>query len=463
VRRQRTRAAWAAAVLAVGAVAALGAYTSRIVSILVAYKAKQLCSGVFVAGRAPDAVERDLEVDDLAVLRYVDAAIEARTRSATASFAGIAHEAADRGPTGCALVFAGDDESAPARLNADAAGSAPRAAPPETWPDDAVGASEPARDRRLAAIVERAFRDPDPSRPQRTRAIVVLHGGRIVAERYSEGISADTPLLGWSMTKSVMNALAGILVRDGTWSLATPLPIAEWQSGNDGRRAITLDHALRMSTGLAFDEELTIKVPDVLTMLVSRDMAAFAADKPLEAEPGTRWQYSSGTSVVLARAMRHLFASQAAYEAFPQEALFRPLGMTRALIETDAAGTYVGSSLMFATARDWTRFGQLYLRDGVWDGVRILPDGWVEYTRTPAPADPSRRYGAHFWLDVPDGYGASRASLPADAFHAAGHQGQFVTIVPSRDAVIVRLGATRYREAWDHAAFVRDVLEGLLR
>jgi CubicO group peptidase (beta-lactamase class C family) len=190
-------------------------------------------------------------------------------------------------------------------------------------------------------------------------------------------------------------------------------------------------------------------------------MAAYAAGKPLDDPPGARWQYSSGTTVILARAMREVIGDDGAYRQFPRRALFDPLGMSSAVIETDAAGTFVGSSLMYATARDWARFGMLFLRDGVWDGERILPDGWVEYTRTPAPADPARRYGAHFWLDVPDGYRAMGAAIPRDAFHAAGHQGQFVTIVPSRDVVIVRLGGTRHHDAWDQSAFVHDVLASL--
>ena len=135
--------------------------------------------------------------------------------------------------------------------------------------------------------------------------------------------------------------------------------------------------------------------------------------------------------------------------------------MSSAVLETDASGTFVGSSLMWATARDWARFGMLYLQDGVWAGMRILPEGWVHYSQTPAPADPQARYGAHFWLEVPEGYRVSDATLPGDAFHAAGHQGQFVTIVPSRQAVIVRLGATRHPDAWDQAAFVHDVLAAI--
>lgn len=148
---------------------------------------------------------------------------------------------------------------------------------------------------------------------------------------------------------------------------------------------------------------------------------------------------------------------------FPRRALLDPIGMSSAVMETDAAGTFIGSSYMYATARDWGRFGMLYLRDGVWNGTRILPDGWIDYTRTPAPADRTRRYGAHFWLEIPLEYAGTDARLPVPALHAVGHEAQFVTIVPSRELVIVRLGRTRYPQAWDHAAFVRDVLTAVGR
>ena len=137
--------------------------------------------------------------------------------------------------------------------------------------------------------------------------------------------------------------------------------------------------------------------------------------------------------------------------------------MSSAVLETDAAGTFIGSSYIYATARDWARFGMLYLRDGVWNGARLLPPGWVDYTRTPAPADEAKRYGAHFWLEIPPEYAGSDPRLPVSALHAAGQEGQFVTIVPSHDLVIVRLGRTRYPYAWDQAAFVRDVLASLDR
>ena len=435
-------------------------YAARVVSILVAYKAKQLCSGVFVAGRDARAVATELAVDDLGLLRYIDANVDVARQSTVASAMGlIRREAVYRGASGCTLVLEPDSTSNEAGATWSPALAGPQAPPQRVATP--LPALEPPHEA-VGAVVERAFAEPDPVRPRRTRAVVIVHDGRIVAERYANGIDPDTPLIGWSMTKSVMNALAGVLVREGRMTLDRPLGLREWSAPDDERRAITLDHLLHMSSGLEFDEQMTTPLTDVVYMLLAvPDMAAFAANKPLEVAPGTRWRYSSGTSVILAAAMRRVIGSGEDYAAFPRRALFDPLGMSSAIIETDAAGTFVGSSLMWASARDWARFGMLYLQDGVWNGTRVLPDGWVEYTRTPAPADSTRRYGAHFWLDLPDGYRASDAKLPADAFHAAGHQGQFVTIVPSRAVVIVRLGGTRHRDAWDQAAFVSAALDAL--
>jgi len=263
------------------------------------------------------------------------------------------------------------------------------------------------------------------------------------------------------MAKSVMNALTGVLVGMKLLALDAPVPIPAWQQAGDARAAITLDHLLHMSSGLAFDERMTGPRSDVVQMLFQQaDTSAFAIDKTLRDRPGTHWDYSSGTTNILARVMRNVLPASE-YSSFPRRALFDRIGMSSAVLETDAAGTFVGSSYMYATARDWARFGLLYVQDGVWNGERILPEGWVKYSFSPAPADPAHHYGAHFWLQVPDGYAGADPHVPLPAFHAAGHEGQFVTIVPSRELVIVRLGLTRYGGAWDHAAFVRDVLAAL--
>jgi CubicO group peptidase (beta-lactamase class C family) len=263
------------------------------------------------------------------------------------------------------------------------------------------------------------------------------------------------------MAKSVMNALVGVAVKRGIITLDQPARIPEWTAPGDARGRITVNDLLRMSSGLRFEEGSADPSSDLLTMLYDAgDMASVAVNQPLDAAPGTRWKYSSGTTVILSRLLRNVLGEDD-YRRFPYAALFEPLGMTSAVMEADASGTFVGSSYMYATARDWARFGQLYLQDGFWNGVRLLPDEWVQYTRTPAPAAPDSIYGGHFWLRTPAEYRGPAATLPPGVFHAVGHEGQFLTIVPSYDAVIVRLGRTRHPEAWAHDRFVAAVLDAL--
>jgi CubicO group peptidase (beta-lactamase class C family) len=268
------------------------------------------------------------------------------------------------------------------------------------------------------------------------------------------------------MAKSVSATLAGLLAAEGKLALEQPLRLAAWRAPGDPRAAITLAQLLRMSSGLAFDETYENPLSDVIYMLSGTgDAAGFAAAKPLAHPPGARFAYASGTTNVLMQAMREALADDRAYLALPRRALFDRIGMTSALIEADASGTFVGSSLMFATARDWTRFGLLALRDGTWNGRRILPAGWMRFMTTPAPAAPEGEYAAHWWLKLrPNrGAGARAPRLPPDAYHAAGHGGQYVTVVPSREVVIVRLGHAVDRDAWDQDAFAARVLEALAR
>jgi CubicO group peptidase (beta-lactamase class C family) len=443
-RITRRRVAW----LVVGVLLlAAGVYVVRVASILAAYKAKMLCSEVLLAHRDPRAVMTELEVDDLAPLRYISASVDSSARIAKASVAGLVRqEAVYRDQRGCVLRF-GSSQTGTASSDRDRSQSA------DTLLSELNHALDP--------VLERAFAEPNPQRPRRTRAMVVVHNGRIVAERYAPGFTSETPLIGWSMTKTVINALVGVLVKEGHLAIDRPVPIPEWQAAGDPRHAITLDHLLRMSSGLKFDESAWNPVSDVTVMLLGRpDAGLYAAGKSLATVPGTTWQYSSGTTNIISRALRAVINDDARYAEFPRRALFDRIGMSSALIEADASGAFIGSSFGYATARDWARLGMLYVNDGVWKEERILPEGWVAYTRSPAAADPLKRYGAHVWLKVADEYSGD-AVLPADAFHAIGHAGQFVTMIPSAHLVVVRLGLTRYPDAWDHTAFVREVLMAL--
>jgi CubicO group peptidase (beta-lactamase class C family) len=438
------------AALLVGAVLLLVGvvYATRVASILVAYKAKMLCSEVLLAHRDPRTVLTELEVDDLTPLHYISASIDSSSRVVTASVAGlISHQARYRDERGCVLVFGAPQTT--------------RDGSPPSGHRESGDTLVSATNQALDPVLDRAFAEPNPERPRRTRAVVVVHRGRIVAERYAPGFTAGTPLLGWSMTKTVMNALVGSVTPTGLVAVDRPVAIHEWQTPGDPRRQITLDHLLRMSSGLRFNESAANPLSDAtISLLRSPETAMYAVRKPLANAPGTTWQYSSGTTNVVSQLLRSVLGNDEVYHALPRRMLFDRIGMRSAVIETDASGTFVGSSFMYATARDWARLGMLYVNDGVWEGERVLPDGWVAYTRTPAPADPLKRYGAHVWLKVADEYSGD-AVLPADAFHAIGHAGQFMTMVPSANLVIARLGLTRYADAWDHTAFVHDVLAAI--
>lgn len=337
-----------------------------------------------------------------------------------------------------------------------------RAWPTEVWPADEASDYSKAD---LDASVARAFAADAPPVLQGIRAVLVVHRSGIAAERYDTGFSADTKLVSWSMGKSVTHALAGIMVRDGKIALDTPLPVSEWQeSADDPRAAITLDDALHMSTGLEFSEDYVDMVTsDVITMLYGggySDMGHYAANKPLIHEPGEHWSYSSGTSNMISRVLRDLSGgTEESYRGFMNEELFKPLGIRNYEAEFDGAGTFIGSSLIFMTARDFARFGLLYMRDGVWDGKRIIPEGWVDHGRTETPAS-NGRYGAHWWLDGyadPPQVENAKLAFPPDTFMARGHEEQSIIVIPSKDVIIVCLSLV----AESDLSGMRDYLAGI--
>jgi CubicO group peptidase (beta-lactamase class C family) len=456
-RRARRVVLLALPVLLVGAVA-VPAY--RVALIGAGFAAKNVCSAVFVSGRAPEDALEDLRAYRSTPLDLVRVDVARDRQTATGALFGLARrEAVFREGLGCALAIgATPDALRSAQLP-------PRAAtrPTTAWPDGDADDAPPAS-AALARVLDAAFAEDPGAPPKRTRAVIVARASGLVAERYAPGFSRDTPLPGWSMAKSVSATLAGLLAAEGRLALEQPLRLAAWRAPGDPRAAITLAQLLRMSSGLAFDETYENPLSDVIYMLSGTgDAAGFAAAKPLAHPPGTRFAYASGTTNVLMQAIREALADDRAYLALPRRALFDRIGMTSALIEADASGTFVGSSLMFATARDWARFGLLALRDGNWNGRRILPAGWMRFMTTPAPAAPEGEYAAHWWLKLRSnrGPGARAPLLPPDAYHAAGHGGQFVTVVPSRELVIVRLGHAVDRNAWDQDAFAARVLDAL--
>jgi CubicO group peptidase (beta-lactamase class C family) len=438
----------AAVVIAAMLAAGLRAYGTALVGS--GYSAEILCGAVFVSGREPEAVEaEDLTGPGFELLRYFDKQVEREAKRVTASFHGLAAQTAIyRDGFGCTRID-GDELAQVPHL-----APLPPADPEALWPEGErvdLDAGEGIDRAALDAAVAAAFAEPDPAHPRNTRALVVVHRGRIVAERYAPGFDKTMPLIGWSVTKGAMNALIGLRVMDGKLAVTDRALLPAWRGDGDRRRDISLDDLLRMSSGLAFDESYNDPLGDVTEMLfVKDDMAKFAASKPLIHAPGSTWAYSSGTSVLLAAVLSETFASEDDYLRYPRQRLFGPLGMRSAVLETDASGTFVGSSLLYASARDYARLGLLFLNDGVWRGERLLPEGWIAYTLTPTRTlDES--YGAQMWLKLPESAGYGEPPMPDDAFYFLGHDEQIVAVVPSRNLVIVRLGLTQEGGDWDHA------------
>ena len=311
-------------------------------------------------------------------------------------------------------------------------------------------------------MVDRAFTEPNPKRRRRTRAVVVVRDGEIVAEQYAAGFDAAMALPGWSMAKSVLNAFIGILVGEKRLSLNDTAVLPQWQAP-DPRSAITIEDLLRMRSGLKFSEVYSDFSSDVVEMLFNQpDSAGYAASQPLVFPPGGTWSYASGTTNILSAIVRRVVGDH--YLNWPRQVLFDPLEMTSAILEPDASGTFVCSSFMLATARDWARFGELFLHDGVWNGRRILPEGWVTYSTMPTPQSPDGNFGAHWWLKLQPEIGggtAAAARLPADTFFAIGHEAQTLTVIPSRRLVVVRLGMSIYIDAWNQAQFLAELLDAL--
>lgn len=438
---------------------------------VVGYAAKIAASARFVSGRTLESVW----AEELAPTRPLERMIrpllklevDEAGRAVTARLGDVVATAVATRNLGCVLAPTADDVEA---LRSRAApGLADLRTPPDAaeWPaGERVAAALPAGvdQAALAAAIDAAFEEAADRAPVVTRAVVVVHRRRIVAERYAAGVHANMPLPGWSMTKTLVHALLGVRVRQGELDPGAPLPVPTWRRATDGRERIRLHDLLAMQSGIAWREDYDDPRSDALRMLFrSGDAAQVYASQPLEAAPGTRFVYASGATNLLCLVLRRSFADDRDYWAFPRTHLFAPLGMQTAVLEADASGTFVGSSFGFASARDWARLGLLYADDGQVDGVPILPPGWVAAARC-APAGGDGRFGLHLWIDVdPDGDGPAGREwpdLPTDVFHMDGHEGQYVVVVPSRQLVVVRLGCTK-NGGFDLRGLVRKVLAAL--
>lgn len=428
--------------------------------IMAGMAAKTVCSCVYVSGRTIESVkEKELQVFP----GLASAKIELQTDSSVvASILFTKSKAIYRKGLGCTLLAQrSEEEVRNQKINLPA----PIVAKQDSilWPvgnilpDSVLSGVDY---RRIKNAADSAMLENDPEKPKNTLAILVVYNGQIVEEKYANGFNHQSKLMGWSMTKSITNALIGILVKDGKLKVEEPAEVSEWQ--NDMRKNITLNNLLQASSGLDWSETYFNPFEDFHQMFIkSDDKGAYGASRPLVYEPGTHFQYSSGTTNLLSRMIRQKTGDEN-YHRFPYEQLFYRIGMLNTIMEPDASGTFVGSSYTFATARDWARFGLLYLNDGVWRNERILPEGWVSYSTTPGSATKLGEYGAQWWLNAgakEDSNKRKYPELPIDLFWADGFEEQYVMVVPSKKLVVVRLGVSH--NGFDMEGLMKEIIESL--
>ena len=431
--------------------------------IISGFNAKQMCTCMFVSGRD----QKDIDTTDLGEfpLSIATNKINLKDSSVTSTVWGMAaKKAIYRKGIGCTLINEIDEEKlrsqvfiipSPPTLNTDSL----------AWPygDKIAETISPFIDKnKLDAAVEEAFTEPHPGKKQRTRAAIVVYDGQLVAEKYAPGFDKSMKMYGWSMAKSFTGAMIGILVKQGKLDIKKPAPVPEWSSPEDPRHAITIQNLLQQTSGLDFLEAYT-KASDVTNMLYKEDdMAAYTAGHTLAHPPGTVFNYSSGNSNILARIIRQTVGEKD-YAGFPFTALFYKIGMYHTVMEPDASGTYVGSSYINATARDYARFGLLYLNNGAWNGEQILPQDWVKQSVTPVAADPLKNYGYQVWLNGFDKKHPSRRKdpdVPADMFYCDGFGYEMIYVIPSEKLVVVRLGLTLDR-SFDENLFLKKIIKSI--
>lgn len=420
---------WMVGALALSVVVAIGVLfvaPPDLLRVGTNYAAKIVCSNTFIAGRDAEEVLRvDVQAPGHPLLRQISIDVDPEGQRVHARVFGFFAPATSqyREGLGCTNVHdTGLTESALAPPDERASG---------LWPEgNEVQVSQ--NPDVLAALSQAGLLG------QGYRAVVVVRNGRIVGETYAPGFAPETPLLGWSMTKTITAALIGTLMQSGKITLDDTLTGSYGGWAQDDRSGITIQDMLAMASGLQWNEGYG-NVTDVTKMLyLVDDMSGFASNAPVDTGVGEVFNYSSGTSTLLSRVWQDRVGADSL--TYPRTALFAPLGMTSAIMETDARDTFVGSSYMYATARDWARFGQLLLQKGMWNGTQILPAGYTDWMFEPVPVSNNRYAKGHLWLEAP-------GDLPPfeDAVWMQGHDGQFIGIFPSYDMVVVRMGLTPSR------------------
>ncbi len=424
------------------------AYQYPKLTIISGYAAKNMASTVFISGRTAQSVnEQDHQVP---LIKLANTEINLENKSASSSVFGLMErKAVFREGLGSVLIQ--DEGKLPDRLQQ------PRRTT-QSIPLPYPFGHLPARDTLLAGVdyraletaLDNAFSNPEE---RRTRTVMILYKNQLVAERYSKGFHRDTPILGWSMTKSILATLYGILTHQERINLTDKTEWPAWQG--DPRKEITYNDLLRMQSGLEWDEDYS-GISDVTKMLfLEEDMGKIQSEKELIAKPAELWNYSSGTSNLLSRMLREQFSNYQEYLDFPYRELIDRIGMNSMMLETDMGGHFVGSSYGWASTADWAKFGLLYLNRGRWNDELIFSEDWVDYVTKPT-AGSDGTYGAHFWLNSDGKY----PDVPTDLYSANGYQGQYVFIIPSKELVVVRTGLAE-GPFFDVNSFLADILSAL--
>jgi hypothetical protein len=411
-------------------------------NILAGYSAKNTASSVFLGERTlafTDKTDNDFSPVNLATDKvYIG------NKLTTSSALGLlTRKAIYREGLGAILTLNASDEIArylvPKRLKVDNNTSFPYGNAPQK---DSVFTNVDYR--KLNETVNSIFGK------NKSRAVVVTYKDQIILEQYSDGFSKDSRILGWSMTKSIMSTVFGVLEHQNKIDIQSKAPITSWQ--NDARKNITINNLLQMNSGLEWDENYD-EISDATKMLfLERDMTKMQKEKPLSYETNASWNYSSGTSNLLSGILRNQFKTHQEYLDFWYTDFIDKIGMNSMVVETDLTGNYVASSYAWATARDWAKFGLLYLHNGDWNGEALFTKKWVDYVTTPTPTS-NGTYGAQFWLNAENQF----KDVPKNMYYADGYQGQRVYVLPDQELVIVRFGLSGF----DENVFLKGVLESI--
>jgi CubicO group peptidase (beta-lactamase class C family) len=430
--------------------------------------AHHLCSGLWVVGRGYTRTPEQIVAEDIAPFKdfgwdsRFTFKVDAGRHIVTVNGPGIAARTAKyNGDQGCSILPRGDRQlyftPVPVPRNLPDAST-------QAWPTGDLDATSPAPAGVDARTVAEALDWGMGQKQHNTRAIVVVYRGKVIGERYAPGWTKDTPQISWSEGKSITAALVGILVRQRRLSVDEFAPVREWRGRGDPRGQIRVRDLLHMSSGLDF-ANLGLNGPESYTRANKHMRVYFdglnvfehAVNQPLEIPPDTQWRYRNCDPLTLGRIIRENGEAHGEqYLTLPQRELFDPIGARNFILETDAWGNFIMTGFDYGSARDWARFGLLHLRDGVWEGRRVLPEGWVQFVSTPAPAAKNQGYGGLFWLNR----GGAWKGVPQDAFMASGHMGQYTMIIPSRDMVVVRMGPSPGGSEPYFAELVARILNG---